>query len=70
MDNNFISHPIQTSVADEIISPSLEGDCVLQLNMGQGKSSVIVPRTAVIAADGESIARVVALKSLARQMFQ
>ncbi|KAK0245427.1 hypothetical protein EDD85DRAFT_917513 [Armillaria nabsnona] len=70
VDNNFISHPIQTSVAHEIISPSLKGNCVLQLNMGEGKSSVIVPMTAVIAADGQSIARVVVLKSLARQMFQ
>ncbi|KAK0198062.1 hypothetical protein F5146DRAFT_1018044 [Armillaria mellea] len=70
VDNNFISRSIQTSVAHEIISPSVEGNCVLQLNMGEGKSSVIVPMTAIIAADGQSIARVVVLKSLAKQMFQ
>ncbi|KAG7450735.1 uncharacterized protein BT62DRAFT_884237 [Guyanagaster necrorhizus] len=70
VDNNFISRSIQTSVAHEIISPSSKENSVLQLNMGEGKSSVIVPMTAVVAADGHSIVRVVVLKSLARQMFQ
>ncbi|KAK0208018.1 hypothetical protein DFS33DRAFT_1300737 [Desarmillaria ectypa] len=69
VDNDFISRRIQTSVAHEIISPSSKENSVLQLNMGEGKSSVIVPMTAVVAADGQSIARVVVLKSLARQMF-
>ncbi|KAK0465633.1 hypothetical protein IW261DRAFT_1523408 [Armillaria novae-zelandiae] len=69
VDNNFISRPVQTSVAYEILSPSSNRNSVLQLNMGEGKSSVIVPMTAIVAADGQSIARVVVLKSLAKQMF-
>ncbi|KAK0232833.1 hypothetical protein IW262DRAFT_1443858 [Armillaria fumosa] len=70
VDNNFISRPVQTSVAHEIISPLSNRNSVLQLNMGEGKSSVIVPMTAIITANGQSVARVVVLKSLARQMFQ
>lgn len=70
VDNNFISRPVQTSVAHKIISPLSNRNSVLQLNMGEGKSSVIVPMTAIITANGQSIARVVVLKSLAKQMFQ
>ncbi len=70
MDNDFLSRPIQADVARAIISPPSGANSVLQLNMGEGKSSVIVPMTAVATADGRSITRVVVLKSLARQMFQ
>lgn len=53
-----------------MISPSSNENSVFQLNMGEGKSSVIVPMIAATLADGHSLARVVALKSLAGQMFQ
>ncbi|KAI6003018.1 hypothetical protein EDD15DRAFT_2385567 [Pisolithus albus] len=42
---------------------------VLQLNMGEGKSSVIVPATASALADGNQLVRVVVPKALASQMF-
>ena len=42
----------------------------MQLNMGLGKSSVIVPIVAAALADGTKLARVVVLKSLSTQMFQ
>ncbi|KAK0456871.1 hypothetical protein EV421DRAFT_1755305 [Armillaria borealis] len=70
VDNDFLSRPIQVDVAHAIISPPSGMNSVLQLNMGEGKSSVIVPMVAVATADGRSITRVVVLKSLARQMFQ
>jgi hypothetical protein len=41
----------------------------MQLNMGQGKSSVIVPIIAAALADRKKLIRVVVLKSLAPQMF-
>lgn len=42
---------------------------VLQLNMGEGKSHVIVPLVAAALADSKTLARVVVLKPLAGQMF-
>jgi len=42
----------------------------MQLNMGLGRSSVIVPIVAATLADRSKLARVVVLKSLSEQMFQ
>jgi Protein of unknown function (DUF3638) len=43
---------------------------VHQLNMGEGKSSVIVPMISTALADGRIFVRVVVLKSLSSQMFR
>ncbi|KAF9255590.1 hypothetical protein L218DRAFT_1034217 [Marasmius fiardii PR-910] len=68
-DGDFIARPVQFTVAQEMISPSTEQNSLLQFNMGEGKSSVIVPMVAAALADGTRLARVVVLKSLAGQMF-
>ncbi|KIM82965.1 hypothetical protein PILCRDRAFT_819766 [Piloderma croceum F 1598] len=70
VDNNFLARPIQIHVAQQMIDPDSGKNMVLQLNMGEGKSSVIVPMVAVALADGEKLVRVVVLKSLAGRMFQ
>jgi hypothetical protein len=43
---------------------------VLQLNMGEGKTSVIVPMIATSLSDGSSVARVIVLRPLSTQMFK
>src|SRR6266481_4628513 len=53
-----------------MIAPSSSKNTLLQLNMGEGKSSVIVPMVAVELANGQKLTRVVVLKSLSTQMFQ
>src|ERR1700735_1816195 len=53
-----------------MIVPTSGQNTVLQLNMGEGKSSVIVPMVAAALADGEKLMRVIVLKPLAGQMFQ
>jgi hypothetical protein len=53
-----------------MIKPSACKNTVLQLNMGEGKSSVIVPLVAAALADGTKMVRIVVLKPLATQMFQ
>ncbi|KDQ56356.1 hypothetical protein JAAARDRAFT_132359 [Jaapia argillacea MUCL 33604] len=70
IDGDFLARPLQLRVAEEMISPSLRQNMVLQLNMGEGKTSVIVPLVASTLADGLCLARVVVLKPLANQMFQ
>ena len=53
-----------------MISPSSNRNISLQLNMGEGKSSVIVPLISSTLADGSNLVRVVTLKPLSNQMFQ
>lgn len=52
-----------------MISPSTLENTALQLNMGEGKSSVIVPIIASTLANGRKLVRVIVLKPLWRQMF-
>ncbi len=53
-----------------MISPTCRRSALLQLNMGEGKSSVIIPLIAAILADGSNLTRIVTLKPLSNQMFQ
>ncbi|KAH7333017.1 hypothetical protein B0J17DRAFT_721862 [Rhizoctonia solani] len=69
IDGNFGARSVQRQVAQEMISPSSGSNTVLQLNMGEGKSSVIVPIIAAALADSSRLVRVVVLKPLWRQMF-
>ncbi|KAG8712167.1 hypothetical protein FRC11_000863, partial [Ceratobasidium sp. 423] len=70
IDANFDIRTVQREVAQEMISPSSGINTVLQLNMGEGKSSVIVPIVATSLADSSRLVRVVVLKPLWRQMFE
>ncbi|KAK7053180.1 hypothetical protein VNI00_003799 [Paramarasmius palmivorus] len=69
VDGDFLVRPVQFAVANEMISPPGMQNAVLQLNMGEGKSSVIIPMVAASVADRNRLARVIALKPLTAQMF-
>ncbi|KAE9391905.1 hypothetical protein BT96DRAFT_1059147 [Gymnopus androsaceus JB14] len=70
IEGNFLARPLQIKVAQEMITPSSNANTVLQLNMGEGKTSAIVPMAAASLADAKKVVRVVVLKPLAGQMFQ
>ncbi|KAH7882696.1 hypothetical protein F5I97DRAFT_1984083 [Phlebopus sp. FC_14] len=70
LEGNFLIRPVQASVAFEMISPGSCKNTALQLHMGEGKSSVIVPIAVAALANGEQLVRVVIPKTLAAQMFQ
>ncbi|KAI9055047.1 hypothetical protein LZ554_000013 [Drepanopeziza brunnea f. sp. 'monogermtubi'] len=70
LENNILIRPEQAQIAREMISPRTGSNSIMQLNMGLGKSSVVVPIVAATLADGSKLARVVCLKSLSEQMFQ
>lgn len=70
IEHNFLIRDIQAGIAKEMIAPAMNGNNVLQLNMGEGKSSVIVPIVSAALADGKKLVRVVVLKALSAQMFQ
>ena len=53
-----------------MFSPPRGENITLQLNMGEGKTAVIVPMVASSLADGNHLVRVIVLKPLAPQMFQ
>lgn len=52
-----------------MVHPPSGENTAIQLNMGEGKSSVIVPVVASTLADRKKLVRVVVLKPLSRQMF-
>ncbi|KAJ8593620.1 hypothetical protein M405DRAFT_839099 [Rhizopogon salebrosus TDB-379] len=60
----------KVKVALEMMSPSTGKNTSLQLNMGEGKSYVIVPLVAAALSDSKKLVRVIVLKSLSAQMFQ
>jgi len=70
IENNLLIRPIQAKIASRMIAPPSGRSSVLQLNMGEGKSSVIVPIVSAALADGEKLVRVVVLKPLSTQMFR
>jgi len=53
-----------------MISPKSNQNISLQLNMGEGKSSVIVPLVSSTLAEGSNLVRIITLKPLSNQMFQ
>jgi len=65
-----VARPVQVAVAREMISPTSKRNICLQLNMGEGKSSVILPLVASTLANGSDLVRVVTLKPLSNQMFE
>ncbi|KAG2136632.1 hypothetical protein DEU56DRAFT_980804 [Suillus clintonianus] len=70
IESQFLARPVQVKVAQEMMSPSARRNTSLQLNMGEGKSYVIVPLAAAALSDGHKLVRVIVLKSLSAQMFQ
>ncbi|KAF9016696.1 hypothetical protein BDZ89DRAFT_1075364 [Hymenopellis radicata] len=70
IEQNFFARAIQIRVALEMFAPSSGKNTALQLNMGEGKSSVIAPMVATSLADGNKLVRIVVLKPLAKQMYQ
>ncbi|EWC47633.1 hypothetical protein DRE_03253 [Drechslerella stenobrocha 248] len=69
LDNNFCMRDVQAEIAIQMIRPDSGKSSVMQMNMGEGKSSVIIPAVAAALADGKKLVRVVVLKPLSREMF-
>ncbi|KAH8798597.1 hypothetical protein F5884DRAFT_687263 [Xylogone sp. PMI_703] len=69
VENNILIRREQAQIAEEMMNPSSGQNSVMQLNMGQGKSSVIVPIVAAALADSTRLVRVIVLKPLLIQMF-
>ncbi|RDA86513.1 hypothetical protein CP532_2003 [Ophiocordyceps camponoti-leonardi (nom. inval.)] len=67
IESNLLIRREQVEVANAIIRPSSQSNSVLQLNMGRGKTSCIVPMVAAVLADSKQICRIIVPKALLRQ---
>ncbi|KAM0385097.1 hypothetical protein ACHAQC_011719 [Fusarium culmorum] len=70
IDSNMLIRPIQVEVAHAIISPPSMSNSVLQMNMGQGKTSCIMPMAAILLADKTHLCRLVVPRALLLQTAQ
>ncbi|KAK8175389.1 hypothetical protein IWX90DRAFT_469628 [Phyllosticta citrichinensis] len=70
IDANILIRPDQVDVALATISPASGGNSVLQMNMGQGKTSCIMPMVAAVLADSNKLVRVIVPKALLLQTAQ
>ncbi|KAJ3489573.1 hypothetical protein NLG97_g5962 [Lecanicillium saksenae] len=69
-ESDIMIRPAQNQIARQMIQPPNGQNSVMQLNMGEGKSSVIVPIVSTTLADGSKLVRVIAAKAQAKQMHQ
>ncbi|KAK7426741.1 hypothetical protein QQZ08_006777 [Neonectria magnoliae] len=60
---------VQQQIARQMMDPPNSQNAVMQLNMGEGKSSVIVPIVAAALSNGSKLVRVIVAKPQAKQMF-
>lgn len=70
IESNILIRPDQIDVALCTISPTSGKNSVLQMMMGQGKSSCIIPMVATTLADARKLLRVIVPKPLLLQMAQ
>jgi hypothetical protein len=70
VESGIMVREVQEQIAGEMRDPQSGGNAVMQLNMGEGKSSVIVPIVAAALADGSRLVRVIVTKPQSKQMFQ
>ena len=70
VENGIIIREVQEQIAASMRSPPDDRNAVMQLNMGEGKSSVTVPIVAAALANGDRLVRVIVAKPQSRQMAQ
>lgn len=70
VDSNILIRHEQIDVAHAIISPQSGSNSVLQMNMGKGKTSCIVPMTIAILANKKQLSRLIMPKPLLLQTAQ
>lgn len=70
VESEFLIRKVQMQVAENMKLPSGGDNAVMQLNMGEGKSSVIAPIILAALADGKQLARAIIAKPQSKQMAQ
>ncbi|KAM0718943.1 hypothetical protein Q7P37_006015 [Cladosporium fusiforme] len=70
IESGIMIREVQEQIACEMRNPSSGRNSVMQLNMGEGKSTVIIPMVAASLANGTQLVRVIVAKPQSKQMAQ
>nr|POE84323.1 hypothetical protein CFP56_76392 [Quercus suber] len=70
VESGVLIREVQEQIAGHMRDPEYRSNTVLQLNMGEGKSSLIVPIVAAALADSSKLVRVIVAKPQSKQMAQ
>jgi hypothetical protein len=70
VESGITIREVQEHIAAQMRAPPSGENAVMQLNMGEGKSSVIVPIVATALANGLRLVRVIVAKPQSKQMFE
>ncbi|TVY36417.1 hypothetical protein LSUB1_G007938, partial [Lachnellula subtilissima] len=70
VESGIMIREVQVRIAEQMRNPPPGSNFVMQLNMGEGKSSVIVPIVAASLADGSRLVRAIVAKPQSKQMLQ
>lgn len=70
IESNILIRPDQVDVARATIWPASGSNSVLQMNMGRGKTSCIIPMVAVSMANKKNLVRIIVPKALLQQTAQ
>ncbi|KAK7985571.1 hypothetical protein PG988_003193 [Apiospora saccharicola] len=69
-ESGILIRQVQQRIAELMMMPPEDKNAVMQLNMGEGKSSVIVPIIAAALGDGSRLIRIIVTKPQFKQMHQ
>ncbi|KAF2120460.1 hypothetical protein BDV96DRAFT_485186 [Lophiotrema nucula] len=69
-ESGILIREVQEEIARQMRDPPNSHNAVMQLNMGEGKSSIIIPLVAAFLADGRILVRIIVAKPQSRQMFE
>jgi hypothetical protein len=69
-ESGILIREVQETIASEMRNPPQDENSVCQVNMGEGKSSVIIPMLATVLADKTRLVRIVVAKPQSTQMLQ
>ncbi|RKU49507.1 hypothetical protein DL546_008613 [Coniochaeta pulveracea] len=70
IEGGILVRKVQADIGAQMLNPAGGHNAVMQLNMGEGKSSVIIPMIAAVSADGSILVRVVVGKAQSKQMLE
>ncbi|KAI1811621.1 hypothetical protein GGS20DRAFT_592862 [Poronia punctata] len=70
VESGILIRSVQEQISGQMRDPPSGKNAVMQLNMGEGKSSVIIPTIAASLADTTRLVRVVVAKPQSKQMLQ
>ncbi|KAI1092009.1 hypothetical protein F5B19DRAFT_455893 [Rostrohypoxylon terebratum] len=70
IESDILIRPEQVDVARAIIEPESGQNSVIQMNMGKGKTSCIVPMVIAVLANGDNLSRLIVPKALLTQTAQ